>query len=844
LLLYAISLILAEGIKIMKTFIGIIVFVMFLIFVSISFAATYYISPSGSNSASGTVEAQPWRSFSYAFGRMSAGDELILLDGTYSEAAATGYINWNDGSAPNSAQPPSGTGLSSSTVVRAKNPGSVLVDGAGRDGLLLGRSSRKDSYIKIRGIRFEGGGQLYNTSYITIKECGFHSEQQSGSSVFGIGTNDHNNGNIYNLIEDCWVWGKERVIAINYRSSYNVWRRVVIRGDGCGSASCTGSGNPNVGFTVYGSSNNSIQNLIVVDRILGGGTNYADFATAEPTRENLLGPNEWLGCLSLHSEDGGFYFEGQNISDYTHTLRNIVAWDSGRANVNIGTALNLTLENVTAGISGAGLDGIRVAPTVTGGTLRNIISYNAGRYGVNSSVQPSYSDVYGAGTSYNQSSCSTGCLTTNPLNDGTPQSIKYPVRIEEGSPLKGSGAFGADYGANIVKMYGINGSRYGETEYNTLTNTNLWPYPNEDRVKTDMSSSSSRGFCAGDQTLTKYVWEYLGNSIPAEIYGGAANTPPVLASIGNKSVAENSVLTFTVSATDTDGDTLTYSASSLPAGSSFNTSTGVFSWTPGLSQAGSYPGVRFAVTDGSLTDSEDITITVTNTNRLPVLAAIGDKSIAEGAVLTFTLSASDADGDTLTYSATNLPIGASLNASTGVFSWSPVDSQIGSYAVTFNVVDANSASDQEVVSISVILGSEDVEPPYIDEINPDSDEVQVPLDANITFHIKDKNKGVDINTFSLSVRREGDSAPVDIILNGENQLSAYPNSVTIQGTPSDYVISYDPPKTNAYQFRYEQVITVNISANDLAENSMGAYSYSFTTAMMLRGKNLKVGKRK
>ncbi|HBU07936.1 MAG TPA: hypothetical protein DEA99_01785, partial [Candidatus Omnitrophica bacterium] len=145
---------------------------------------------------------------------------------------------------------------------------------------------------------------------------------------------------------------------------------------------------------------------------------------------------------------------------------------------------------------------------------------------------------------------------------------------------------------------------------------------------------------------------------------------------------------------------------------------------------------------------------------------------------------------------------------------------------------------------TVILGSEDVEPPYIDEINPDSDEVQVPLDANIAFHIKDKVKGVNINTLSLSVRREGDSAPVDIIVNGENQLSAYPNSVTIQGTPADYVISYDPPKTSVFQFRYEQVITVNISAGDLAKNSMGAYSYSFTTAMMLRGKNLKVGKRK
>ena len=324
----------------------------------------------------------------------------------------------------------------------------------------------------------------------------------------------------------------------------------------------------------------------------------------------------------------------------------------------------------------------------------------------------------------------------------------------------------------------------------------------------------------------------------------STNTPPVLAATGNQSVAEGSVLTFTLSATDADGDTLSYSATDIPAGVALNNSTGVFSWTPVYSQAGSY-SVTFTVSDGNGGSAFGaVMITVTNVNQAPVLDSIGSKTVTINYVLTFTLTATDADGDTLTYSATNLPSGASLNASTGVFSWSPVDSQIGSYAVTFNVSDTNRASDQEVVSITVILGSEDVEPPYIDEINPDSDEVQVPLDANIAFHIKDKVKGVNINTLSLSVRREGDSAPVDIIVNGENQLSAYPNSVTIQGTPADYVISYDPPKTSVFQFRYEQVITVNISAGDLAKNSMGAYSYSFTTAMMLRGKNLKVGKRK
>ena len=93
---------------------------------------------------------------------------------------------------------------------------------------------------------------------------------------------------------------------------------------------------------------------------------------------------------------------------------------------------------------------------------------------------------------------------------------------------------------------------------------------------------------------------------------------------------------------------------------------GAFSWTPTFAQSGSYP-VTFTATDNgtpALSDSEAITITVTDSNRAPVLAAIGNKSVAENAALTFTLSATDADGNTLTYSATGLPTGATLNATT------------------------------------------------------------------------------------------------------------------------------------------------------------------------------------
>ena len=177
---------------------------------------------------------------------------------------------------------------------------------------------------------------------------------------------------------------------------------------------------------------------------------------------------------------------------------------------------------------------------------------------------------------------------------------------------------------------------------------------------------------------------------------------------------------------------------------------------------------------------------------------------------TLDLSGADTRIDVQKIEAGNLPSGAAFNASTGVFSWTPANGQTGTYTVTFTVIDTNSASDSETITITVTIGTNDTEPPYVEGLNPDSDEVQVPLDTNISFHIKDKAKGVALNTLSMSVRREGDSAPTDIILNGVNQLSAYPESVTIQGTPADYIISYAPPKAKAYKFKCEQIITVTI----------------------------------
>ncbi len=193
------------------------------------------------------------------------------------------------------------------------------------------------------------------------------------------------------------------------------------------------------------------------------------------------------------------------------------------------------------------------------------------------------------------------------------------------------------------------------------------------------------------------------NTVTSPVVGGE-NSPPILSAIGNKSILESATLNFTVSATDADGETLTYSAGGLPTGASFNSSTRAFSWTPASNQSGSY-SVTFTVNDGSASDAETINITVTNVNQPPVLDPIGAQSLAEGDSYNLIISASDPDNNPLTYSASNLPSGAVFIPSTRSFSWIPGNDQAGTYQVLFSTSDG-SLSDSENVTFTVGNGNE------------------------------------------------------------------------------------------------------------------------------------------
>jgi len=126
------------------------------------------------------------------------------------------------------------------------------------------------------------------------------------------------------------------------------------------------------------------------------------------------------------------------------------------------------------------------------------------------------------------------------------------------------------------------------------------------------------------------------------------NHAPTIAPIAAQTVAENATLTVTVTASDVDGDPITLSADSLPANATFvdnGNLSGTFTFYPSYDQAGTYV-VLFFAGDGTEVDTLRVTITVTDTNRLPFVFTDINRTIYEGDTLTYPVSSFDADGTT------------------------------------------------------------------------------------------------------------------------------------------------------------------------------------------------------
>ncbi|HEX5031157.1 MAG TPA: putative Ig domain-containing protein [Candidatus Eisenbacteria bacterium] len=297
----------------------------------------------------------------------------------------------------------------------------------------------------------------------------------------------------------------------------------------------------------------------------------------------------------------------------------------------------------------------------------------------------------------------------------------------------------------------------------------------------------------------------------------AVNGPPVLAAIGNKTVDEGSQLSFTATATDPDNDPLTFTLDAgAPTGAAI-TAGGAFTWTPTEAQGpGTYP-ITVRVSDGSLDDSETIQVTVNEVNVAPVLNAIGNKSGAVGTPVTFTATATDADipANTLTFSlGAGAPAGATINATTGAFSWTPGSS--GSFPVTVIVTDNGTPNltDSEAITIDVsatnaaptlaAIGDKTVDEGSLlsftaTATDPDSDPLTFTLDAGAPTGAaittggaftwtptEAQGPGIDPITVRVSDGSLDDSETINVTVNEVNEapvLGAIGNKSGAVGTP-------------------------------------------------------------
>lgn len=161
------------------------------------------------------------------------------------------------------------------------------------------------------------------------------------------------------------------------------------------------------------------------------------------------------------------------------------------------------------------------------------------------------------------------------------------------------------------------------------------------------------------------------------------NHPPVLGPIGDRVVREQELLRFNITASDPDHDPLTVSTSALPAGAQFVPGTGTFSWRPTFEQAGTY-SVTVIVSDGELTDSETVTITVLNTNRPPVIVSIPITTALDDEPYAYQVVAVDQDNDVLKYGLLEAPAGMGISE-TGLVTWLP--ERRGSHTIVVAVSD-------------------------------------------------------------------------------------------------------------------------------------------------------------
>jgi hypothetical protein len=246
----------------------------------------------------------------------------------------------------------------------------------------------------------------------------------------------------------------------------------------------------------------------------------------------------------------------------------------------------------------------------------------------------------------------------------------------------------------------------------------------------------------------------LGATGAVSLTVAEVNLRPTLAGIGNQTATEELLFSVTATATDPDlpANGLAYSLETAPTGMAINPTTGQITWTPTEAQGPGAHNVTVRVTDSgtpALAHTTSFSVTVSEVNRGPTLAGIGNQTANEGAVFSVTATATDPDvpANVPTYSLDTAPTGMTINPATGVITWTPTEAQgPGDHGVTVRVTDNGSPALEHTTGFTVTV-KEVNRPPVLASLSGATVHAGAPFAASLAATDPD----LPANTFTYSL---------------------------------------------------------------------------------------------
>jgi MYXO-CTERM domain-containing protein len=192
----------------------------------------------------------------------------------------------------------------------------------------------------------------------------------------------------------------------------------------------------------------------------------------------------------------------------------------------------------------------------------------------------------------------------------------------------------------------------------------------------------------------------------------AVNDLPVAAPL-DVTLREDNAVTFTLSGTDAEGDPVTVQLDTLPANGTLEVAAGgspdyTYQPAPDFFGADSF---TFALCDAvGCGGTATVSITITPVNDAPVIGLVPDIDMLEDGSATFSLAATDVDGDPLTFSLVALTSDGTLtlvDASTGELTYAPPTNFVGTVSFGWQVSDGSATAGPDAVEIRVAAVNDD-----------------------------------------------------------------------------------------------------------------------------------------